>query len=369
MKAKAAHDGQRGEGDDHRREPPPGIPERDHDERCGDGGNEQGKALPVVGDPILQLATAGNEDPGCRDAQDASGDVDQEDQAPAARGEEESTDNRPERETERLGRSLDADTPPEPVSRQSHVDDRHAVRLQHGRSRTLNHSEDVEPEKSRSDGTESGTEDEHEEAIGVEKLAPDHVGQAADCRDSGDEHDQVAQADPCHRPEACVEGSPEGRERDRHDAGVELAHECADADRGEGVVVGLRPVSHPLGTPRLSQPVAVRHGQSCWWPGRSLIRRQGLGTPHGTRVCERGRTVKVVICETIYKRSPIDLRRLDIFLAVAEEGGFTAAADLLEMTQPAVSQAVRELETTLRHAAVPPARSFGTADPGRRSAL
>ncbi len=48
----------------------------------------------------------------------------------------------------------------------------------------------------------------------------------------------------------------------------------------------------------------------------------------------------------IYKRSPIDLRRLDIFLAVAAEGGFTAAADLLEMTQPAVSQAIRELETT-----------------------
>jgi LysR family transcriptional regulator, carnitine catabolism transcriptional activator len=50
---------------------------------------------------------------------------------------------------------------------------------------------------------------------------------------------------------------------------------------------------------------------------------------------------------SIDKRSPIDLRRLDIFLAVVEEGGFSAAADRLDITQPAVSQAIRELEQAL----------------------
>jgi DNA-binding transcriptional LysR family regulator len=43
----------------------------------------------------------------------------------------------------------------------------------------------------------------------------------------------------------------------------------------------------------------------------------------------------------------MDSRRLGIFLAIVETGGFTAAADELGMSQPAVSQAVRELETDL----------------------
>jgi len=43
----------------------------------------------------------------------------------------------------------------------------------------------------------------------------------------------------------------------------------------------------------------------------------------------------------------MDSRRLGIFLSVVDEGGFTAAADALGMSQPAVSQAVRELEGDL----------------------
>ena len=43
----------------------------------------------------------------------------------------------------------------------------------------------------------------------------------------------------------------------------------------------------------------------------------------------------------------MDIRRLSIFLSVVDEGGFTNAADTLAMSQPAVSQAVRELEDDL----------------------
>jgi DNA-binding transcriptional LysR family regulator len=43
----------------------------------------------------------------------------------------------------------------------------------------------------------------------------------------------------------------------------------------------------------------------------------------------------------------MDIRRLSIFLAVVDEGGFTRAADVLGVSQPAVSQAIRELESAI----------------------
>ncbi len=43
----------------------------------------------------------------------------------------------------------------------------------------------------------------------------------------------------------------------------------------------------------------------------------------------------------------MDLRRLRLFLAVVDEGGFTRAAESAFVSQPSVSQAVRELETEL----------------------
>jgi len=49
----------------------------------------------------------------------------------------------------------------------------------------------------------------------------------------------------------------------------------------------------------------------------------------------------------MHKQSHMDSRRLAIFLSVVDEGGFTAASDALAMSQPAVSQAIRELEADL----------------------
>ncbi|HZP17456.1 MAG TPA: LysR family transcriptional regulator, partial [Terriglobales bacterium] len=43
----------------------------------------------------------------------------------------------------------------------------------------------------------------------------------------------------------------------------------------------------------------------------------------------------------------MDLSQLEVFLAVAREGGFSRAADKLFRTQSAVSQAVRKLEAEI----------------------
>jgi LysR family transcriptional regulator, carnitine catabolism transcriptional activator len=49
-----------------------------------------------------------------------------------------------------------------------------------------------------------------------------------------------------------------------------------------------------------------------------------------------------------YRASALDIRRLSLFLAVIEHGGFTRAAQAVHISQPALSQAIAELEAELR---------------------
>ncbi len=48
-----------------------------------------------------------------------------------------------------------------------------------------------------------------------------------------------------------------------------------------------------------------------------------------------------------YRVSALDIRRLSLFLAVVEHGGFTRAAQAVHISQPALSQAIAELEAEL----------------------
>jgi LysR family transcriptional regulator, carnitine catabolism transcriptional activator len=72
---------------------------------------------------------------------------------------------------------------------------------------------------------------------------------------------------------------------------------------------------------------------------------------------------------------PMDLRKLELFVAVVDEGGFTAAAEAVHVAQPSVSQAVRELEREVgadlvvrsRRGAVPTAAGLALLGPARRA--
>ncbi len=62
----------------------------------------------------------------------------------------------------------------------------------------------------------------------------------------------------------------------------------------------------------------------------------------------------------------MDLRQMEVVVAVAEEGEFTPAAQRLHVVQSAVSSTVRALERGARDPAVRPHHAPGVADSGGR---
>src|ERR1700740_1525433 len=64
--------------------------------------------------------------------------------------------------------------------------------------------------------------------------------------------------------------------------------------------------------------------------------------------------------------TPVEIAQLEVFLAVAREGGFSRAADKLHRTQSAVSQSIRKLESEIGESLVDRASRDGLlTDAGR----
>ncbi len=139
-------------------------------------------------DPALEVTAPGHEDQRRHDSDQPDGNVDQEDEAPAAGRQQQATHRWAEGQPEGLGRALDAERTPEPRRWHGQGDDGHAVGLEHGRTDGLEGPEGVEGEQARSRRTQRRAGDEDGEAVDVEELAADHVGKAADGGHRGHQH-------------------------------------------------------------------------------------------------------------------------------------------------------------------------------------
>ena len=224
------------------------------------------RASPAVKcDPLGQVAASRNAHKASDGAEYPEGDVHQKDQAPTASGEQETTDGRTEGQPECLGCTLDADGfASGPVGNRQH-NDGHAVGLEHGGPQALEDPKSIERHQGRGEPTQGRADREDDEAIHIEQLATDHVGETAHGGDTGHQDEQIAQSDPGDGSHACAERRLQGREGDRDDAGVQLPHERADAHGGNGQPVGVRTIPDCCRAPGLDQqtvpPVASDRGR------------------------------------------------------------------------------------------------------------
>ncbi len=251
-------DGGDEETDDHARVPPQHRPEGDRGEERHHGREEQPEAGPVEAHPRHEVPAAGDKQDRRDGAEQPERDVDEEDEAPAARGQEQPADARAEGETQALGRALQTDGPPESPTRDDQHDDGQAVRLQHRRADRLQRPEDAQGAEVRGQAAQHRGQGEDDEAVDVEQLAAPHVGEAPDGDDGGHEDQQVRKADPGHGADRDAEGVLQGGEGDGDDGRIELAHERTDAHGRHGEPVGVAALPYGLGPARLDQESVPR---------------------------------------------------------------------------------------------------------------
>ena len=93
----------------HRRRPAEVVPKRQRSDQQDDGRHEQAQAEPVERHSLRQVPAAGDEQQARHHAHYAERHVDEEEQAPATRCQQQSPNGGTQRQADGLGRALDAD--------------------------------------------------------------------------------------------------------------------------------------------------------------------------------------------------------------------------------------------------------------------
>ena len=235
----AEHGRRHEEADDHRRAPALPRAEGDGREKRHHGGKEDAEAGPVEADPRQEVAAPGHQQDRRDGAEHPEGNIDEEDETPPTRSQEQPADGRAQGEPQRLRRALQPDGAAERSARHDQHDDGQAVRLQHGGPHRLERPEAAQRAQPRREAAQDGSEGEDDEAVDVEQLATPHVGEASDGGHGGDQDQQVREADPGDGTDRHVEGPLQRWQGDGDDGRIELAHERPDTDGGDGEPVGI----------------------------------------------------------------------------------------------------------------------------------
>ena len=198
-------------------------------------------------------AAARQQHPRERDPKDPGGEVDQEDQLPAAEREQQPADRGAEREPDGLRGALHAEAAGEQSGGQALDDQRDRVGLQHRRPEPLQHARGDQPAGRGRQPAQHRAEREDGEAVGVEQLAPEAVGEQPDGDERAGEHQHVGERHPPHRARGLAEAGADAGQGERHDRGVELAHEGSDAHSPDDEGAGAGAFANPRGACGLAQ--------------------------------------------------------------------------------------------------------------------
>ena len=217
--------------DQGRRRQPPGVAFVQHGHDGGERGRDQERAPPVEATAVGQIPGLRDDEPAEDGADQAERNVDPERPMPAQRIEDQAAQRRSHAQPDRLRRRLQAEAAASFFRSRGEDDDGDAVgRDQRGADR-LQDTEGDQHRKIRREAAEARAQDEQEEAARVEELAADHVGKPAEDRHERRHRQDVGDRDPAHGAERSGEIELEPRQQHLRQAGIDLAHEGADAHR------------------------------------------------------------------------------------------------------------------------------------------
>src|ERR1700722_5202635 len=226
---KNEHDRDADRTEKRRRGWPPGrnLIERQHGKR--QRGREQETAAPVKTLVSILLICYWQPQPAEDDRQQPKGDIDPEHPRPAQCPQEQAADNRASADPDRLRSSVHAERPRAQAFVRGRHDKRHAVGPKHRPAKALQEPKRDQRREMRRKAAERTRSGEDHKADDVEQFPAEDLAELGEYRQERRDAEQIGERDPAHALQRAVEYASQGRQRELHDARVDLAHERADA--------------------------------------------------------------------------------------------------------------------------------------------